>query len=68
MSIELTKQLSLEDQDTALNLLWTYMVMAEGVAKPGIERHEVECTCNFFNRIGYSQYRPRWEKKNDDSS
>lgn len=56
--------LSKEDVENGLDILWAYTVQMEGQAKEtdALNRHMVSQTFDFFNRIGYSDQRPRWEK------
>jgi hypothetical protein len=60
MSFE-PKEVSPDEVQNGLDLLWAYTVETEGRCKDPITKHTVSQTYDYFNRIGYTNHRPRWE-------
>lgn len=58
-------KLSPKEQENALYMLWVVTLSLESRADSDpngdLDRNEVTAAYNLFNRVGYSDARPRWE-------
>jgi len=51
-----------EDVENGLDLLWAYTQEAEGnCSNDPVLKNRVSQTYDYFNRVGYTENRPRWE-------